>query len=136
MNYRSRLIQVTECRVKLFLLGNVFNRVDEFYAARLRLEEIHRWREPDSRGVMFRLGPNTILELLDDRRSGSVVSACGLSLAVDDVWNLYQELADSDVSAGPLKDRAWGDTSFQIEDPSGFSIVFFSKTSQKRCEGP
>ena len=72
----------------------------------------------------------TVLELIDDRRSAAVVSACGLSLAVENDWKLHQELIRSDISIGPLKERDWGDTSFRIEDPSGFSIVFFSQTRQ------
>ena len=131
MDYLSNLLQTTECRVKLFLLGNIFNRVDEFYARNLRLQEIHRWRETDTRGVMFKLGPHTILELIDDRRSAAIVSACGLSLAVEDVWKLHQELVRNGISTSPIKERNWGDTSFSVEDPSGFSIVFFSKTVRR-----
>jgi hypothetical protein len=129
MDQNADLIGTTECRVKLFLAGHMFRRVDEFYSNDLQLPEIHRWRDVDTRGVMFRLGSNTILELIDHTGSAVSVSGCGISLAVPDVWRLHEKLrGNSRLTPGPLRNRDWGDTSFQIEDPSGFEIVFFSKT--------
>lgn len=130
MEYRLRLFQSPECRIKLYLAGNIFDSTEEFYRKRLRLIERHRWVNTSSRGVMFELSQNTVLELIDDKRSGQTVSGCGLSLAVEDVWRLYQNLCSMDIPVGLLRDNEWGDTSFPIVDPSGFSIVFYSKTQR------
>lgn len=131
MDERPALFQAAECRVKLFLSGTLFDRVRDFYHERLQLSELHHWLDTGSRGVMFRLGPNLILELIEDERAGCVVLGCDLSLAVEDVWRLHRELSGRRVRVGPLGDREWGDTSFRIVDPSGFSIVFFSNTQSR-----
>jgi hypothetical protein len=131
MDKRPTLFQATECRVKLFLSGTLFEQVRKFYHERLQLWELHQWLGAESQGVMFRLGPNAILELIDDERSGRAVSGCDLSLAVEDVWQLHRDLSSRHISVGPLGDREWGDTSFRVVDPSGFSIVFFSKTRSR-----
>jgi hypothetical protein len=121
----------SEYRVKLYLTGDLFDRVDEFYAGPLGLLERHRWSNAANRGVMFELGPYAILELIDRWTDTGPVGAFGLSVAVADVWDLQRQLSANGCSVGALRDNDWGDTSCTIRDPAGFSITFFTQTNTR-----
>jgi uncharacterized glyoxalase superfamily protein PhnB len=69
----------------------------------------------------------TTLELLSLEDDYKSFAGFGLSLEVPDVQKLWGELKDK-VSVGhPLRHNTWGDTSFQIIDPEGIKISFFTK---------
>lgn len=123
-------IRGTGCRVKLYVTGELFDLVVQFYQTQLRLTEIHRWVIVKDRGVMFELGQSIVLELHDSPRHRGAVSGSGLSVAVENVWQLHRALTDLGVPVQPIRDNDWGDTSFAVVDPSGFEIDFFTQTRE------
>ena len=121
-------MKVNEFRLRLY--------PDDFYGSREFFLNVfgfsirHEWDEPDSKGVMFDVG-GTTLEFLwpDEGGYGDLATGSGLSLAVDDVWKLFDELKDKVEIKHSLRDNSWGDTSFGVVTPQGYKISFFTKTN-------
>lgn len=122
----NNLTKVREFRLKLY--PRDFDRVRHFYERNLTFPVIHEWnRGQNDRGVMFSTGSAT-LELLSPEKEYQPIAGCSLSLEIADVWKLWQNFEGADNVIFPLRDNAWGDTSFCISDPEGLKITFFTKT--------
>lgn len=99
-----------------------------FYEKVLCFPIVHSWdRSADDQGVMFDTGSG-IIELLSASDQYLSVQGCDVSLRVEDVWSLWLQLQSQAPIIHPLRDNAWGDTSFCLADPEGFRLTFFSKT--------
>lgn len=117
------IFKVTEFRIKLY--PKDFDKVREFYMKELNFTITNEWnRSSNDRGTMFDVG-GTTLELLTP--ADSPVKGCDLSLAIPDVWKLWELLKDKDYVTRGLRDNAWGDTSFRVSGPEGLSISLFTK---------
>ncbi len=120
-----RLTDVTEFRLKLYPKN--FYLVREFYEKKLGFPIINEWdRGETNKGVMFSVG-GAILELLSSGDEHRPVTGASVSLAVSDVWKLWEALKDTGNLTHTLRDNEWGDTSFCMADPDGFEITFFTK---------
>ncbi len=98
-----------------------------FYADELGFEITKEWnRGEEDRGTMFSVG-GTTLELLSPEEGYKSFAGFGLSLEVPDVKQLWNEFEDKDFVTHELRHNEWGDTSFQIRDPEGLKISFFTK---------
>ena len=119
-------MKINEFRLKLY--PEDFYKQRSFYKNVLGFNIIHEWDREDSKGVMFNVGGTTlefmwpVEEGLEDISTGS-----GLSLEVDDVNALFDELKDKTTITHELRDNPWGDRSFGISDPHGYKISFFTK---------
>lgn len=123
------LIKVTEFRLKLY--PKDFYKVREFYEKELGYGVVDEWDREQSKGVMFEVG-STIIELLWPSPHGhGQHNDADVSLAVPDVWKLYDTMKDKPYVRRGLKDNPWGDTSFHIHDPEGFRITFFTQRGAK-----
>ena len=99
-----------------------------FYRDLLGLPVQEVWDGDDGRGTLFRAGAG-IIELVADSPHHPAVPPQGVAVAIetDDVDGLYGRLraAGAEVTLA-LDDRAWGHRSFEIRDPGGLRLVFFS----------
>ena len=122
-------MKVQEFRLKLYPKDFYAQRT--FYMDVLGFEIIHEWDREDSKGVMFNVG-GTTLEFMWPIEEGlkDIATGSGVSLAVDDVHSLFEELNNTVQLAHKLRDNPWGDTSFGIVDPNGYKISFFTKTKE------
>lgn len=120
-------LTVQEFRLKLY--PRDFTRVRVFYESTLAFPIVHEWDHGEAdRGVMFNTGA-AIIELLSPespRTEHIPPTGCDISLHVQNVWDLWEQLQHTCTIIFPLRDNAWGDTSFAIADPEGFEITFFT----------
>jgi catechol 2,3-dioxygenase-like lactoylglutathione lyase family enzyme len=123
----KELTGVSEFRLKLY--PKDFYKVREFYETELGYRVVNEWDRDDSKGVMFDVG-GTVLELLTPETEYKAVVGADVSWEVSDVWQLFEEMKDKPYVIRGLKDNDWGDTSLHIQDPEGFKITFFTKTSR------
>ena len=61
----------------------------------------------------------------------SVSSIKLLSMKVKNVKKLYDHFCKKNITLGELKDNPWGDTSFNLIDPEGNRIAFFTPNISK-----
>ncbi len=121
------LTHVSEFRLKLYPKN--FDASREFYASFLEFPIIKEWNDGvHDRGVMFDTGAG-IIELLSYKGTYIPIRGADVSLRVSDVWVLWNTLKTRATVHFPLRDNAWGDTSFAISDPDGFCITFFTKNT-------
>lgn len=94
-------------------------------------EEIFDWPiiEDWGGGILYDTGAAT-LELIHDPEADPPNGSSHISIAVSDVWSLFERLKDKVTIVFPIRDNAWGDTSFQISDPNGFRITIFTLTKK------
>jgi catechol-2,3-dioxygenase len=92
-------------------------------------DEIFDWPITNQwdRGVMYDTGAAT-LELIQDDEADKPNEASHIAISTSDVWSMFEKLKDKVKIVFPLRDNSWGDTSFQIQDPDGFIITFFTPT--------
>lgn len=118
-------LKVGEFRLKRY--PKDFAVVRAFYEDKLGLPVSHEWDSgPANKGVMFSVG-STTLELLSPPDGYKPVQGADVSWEVTDVKGLWKQLKDNTPIAHDLRHNNWGDTSFQIIDPEGFHITFFTK---------
>ena len=114
---------VREFRLKLYVRN--FDAMCHFYMETLGFEPVDSWdNSPEDRGVLLDTGSGFV-ELISAGNEYLPVQGCDVSLEVDDVWNLWEELKDQPVIQA-LRQNYWGDSSFSIRDPEGFRLTFFS----------
>jgi uncharacterized glyoxalase superfamily protein PhnB len=111
------------------LVGAIeYDRLVAFYRDVLGLPVHEVWDGDDGQGTLFRAGAG-IIELIADSPHHPAAPPQGVAVAIetDDVDGLYGRLraAGADVTLA-LDDRAWGHRSFEIRDPAGMRLVFFS----------
>lgn len=122
-------MRVNEFRLKLY--PEDFYSQRSFYKDVLGFDISHEWDNEDSKGVMFDIGGTTV-EFMWPKEEGlsDIATGSGLSLAVDDVKYLFEELKDKVEITYEIRDNPWGDTSFGIIDPHGYKISFFTKNKE------
>lgn len=122
------LTQTIQFRVKLY--PQDFSKVRDFYEKLLGYPILNSWDGENNKGVMFDTGV-AIIELLTPKAGYVPVKGVGLSLMISDVWQLWEKLQDHPNITKPFSVSSWGDAGFQIADPEGFLITFFTPESQK-----
>jgi len=122
-------MKVNEFRLKLY--PDDFEQQRMFYKDVLGFDISHEWDKPESKGVMFNVG-GTTLEFMWPVEEGlkDIASGSGLSLRVNDVRGLYEDLKDKANLSHEIRDNAWGDTSFGIIDPNGYRVSFFTQQDE------
>jgi catechol 2,3-dioxygenase-like lactoylglutathione lyase family enzyme len=123
---------VVEIRLKLYVKN--FDEMTHFYSEGLGFEEVDSWDNgPDDRGVLLQTGSG-IVELISAGNEYTPVQGCDVSLEVDDVWKLWEELNHLPVIHA-LRQNRWGDSSFCIRDPEGLRLTFFSPDRELETNG-
>ena len=118
---------MTEIRV---LVGSVdFERSTAFYADLLGFVVAEQWDDPDGRGTLFQAASGGVIEIFEDSPHHPFEPPAGVKVAVEvaDVDALHRRLAAAEVEiVDPIADRSWGHRSFEVRDPSGLHLVFFT----------
>jgi len=118
-------MRITEFRLKLYVKDMASNR--HFYEDIIGFKIVNSWDNgPDDQGIMFDTGSG-IIELIFAGNRHVPIQGCDVSLEVDDVHSLWEQLRIVGRIVHPLRDNAWGDTSFCLTDPEGFEVTFFTK---------
>ena len=118
------LTKTNELRLKLY--PKDFKKVKDFYYNVLNFPLLNNW-DGETSGAMFNTGAG-IIELLTPKEGYVPIRGVAVSLGVDDVWKLWEELKEKVKIVHDLRNNSWGDTSFRISDPEGFEITFFTNT--------
>ena len=114
--------KVQEFRLKLYVSD--FYQRREFYQTTFGWLVTSGWdRGPNNRGVMFDTGCG-IIELLEKKEASVPIRSCDVSLRVENVWELWEQLQSKCQIVFSIRDNAWGDTSFCVKDPGGFELTF------------
>jgi uncharacterized glyoxalase superfamily protein PhnB len=118
---------MTEIRV---LVGTKsFDGASAFYRDTLGFETIAHWDDPDGRGTLYRASTDGVLEIVEDSPHHPAGTPSGVTVAieVDDADTMYERVRSAGVEiVEPLGDRPWGHRNFEIRDPNGLSLVFFT----------
>ena len=105
-----------------------------FYGGVLGMPVQEEWNAPDGRGTLFRCSAGGVIEVVEDSPHHPAEMPRGVRVAieVDDVDALYARVTRAGVTrAGvevvdPIADRPWAQRSFEILDPNGLPLVFFT----------
>jgi uncharacterized glyoxalase superfamily protein PhnB len=119
----SVLTRVVEIRIMLFPAD--FDKARSFYKDVIQWPLLREWRYDQVRGAMFDTGCG-IVELLTPEPGTPATSGGRMSMRVQDVHALWQELSGKSTVIFALRKNAWGDDSFCIADPDGFQLIFFT----------
>lgn len=94
-------------------------------------EEIFNWPIINDwgGGVLYDTGA-AVFELIQDNETDKPNEKCRIALAVPDIWSLFEKLRDKVTIVFPIRNNSWGDTSFRIKDPEGFTITLFTPTKK------
>ena len=118
---------MSEIRV---LVGTTdFDGATRFYGDVLGFPVQEHWDAPDGRGTLFRCASGGVIEIFEDSPHHPAEAPRGVKVAVeaDDVDALYDRVTRAGVEVvDPIGDRPWGHRSFEIRDPSGLPLVFFT----------
>jgi uncharacterized glyoxalase superfamily protein PhnB len=108
-----------------------FEGATAFYGDLLGFPTREQWNDPDRRGTLFQCSSAGVIEIVEG--SGpSVEGPRGVTVAVevDDVDALYDRVRQSDIDVvDPIGNRPWGHRNFEVRDPSGLPLVFFTATA-------
>ena len=119
---------MTEVRV---LVGtDNFERSTAFYSEVLGFPVDEHWDDPDGRGTLFRAATAAVIEIVEDSPHHPAEPASGVTVAVelDDVDAMHDRVVAAGVEVvTTLGDRPWGHRNFEIRDPSGLGLVFFTR---------
>jgi predicted enzyme related to lactoylglutathione lyase len=103
-----------------------------FYGGVLGFTVQEEWNAPDGRGTLFRCAAGGVIEVVEDSPHHPAAAPRGVKVAieVDNIDALYSRVTRAGVEVvGPLADRPWAQRSFEIRDPSGLPLVFFTPLS-------
>ena len=118
---------MSEIRV---LIGTTdFDGATAFYHDLLGFPVWEHWGGPDGRGTLFRCASAGVIEIFEDSPHHPAEAPRGVKVAVevDDVDALYESVRQAGAEVvDPIGDRPWGHRNFEIHDPSGLPLVFFS----------
>lgn len=106
-----------------------FDGATAFYGDVLGFPVQEAWEAPDGRGTLFRCGSAGVIEIFEDSPQHPAESPRGVKVAIetDDVDALYESVRQADAEVvEPIGDRPWGHRNFEIRDPNGLSLVFFT----------
>lgn len=111
--------------VRIHLHTNNFDELVRFYNKILELPIVGRFRSSNSHGVLIDIGGN-IIEIFSKTDKSKFNGKISLSLRVKDVEKQYEKYSSKNIAIGKLTKNDWNDTSFDIIDPDGNKIYFFS----------
>ena len=118
---------MTEIRV---LVGTAdFERSSAFYGDLLGFAVAEHWEGPDGRGTLYQAASGGVIEIFEDSPHHPFEPPAGVKVAieVDDADALHERVAQAGVViVDPIGERAWGHRNFEILDPSGLHLVFFT----------
>jgi catechol 2,3-dioxygenase-like lactoylglutathione lyase family enzyme len=106
-----------------------FDGATRFYGDVLGFPVQEHWDAPDGRGTLFRCASEGVIEIFEDSPHHRAETPRGVKVAVevDDVDALYDRVRQADIEViDPIDDRPWGHRNFEIHDPSGLPLVFFT----------
>jgi len=111
-----------------------FDGATAFYGDALGFPVQEHWHATDGRGTLFRCSTAGVIEIFEDSSDHPAEAPRGVKVAVevDDVNALYDRVTHADVDVvDPIGDRTWGHRNFEIRDPSGLPLVFFTATASE-----
>lgn len=118
---------MTELRV---LVGTTdFERSSAFYGDLLQFEVAERWGDSGGRGTLYSASSAGVIEIFEDSPEHPFAPPAGVKVAVevDDADSLYERVAQAGVEiVDHIGERPWGHRNFEILDPSGLHLVFFT----------
>lgn len=128
---------MTEIRV---LVGAVdFERSTAFYGDLLGFAVAERWVGPDGRGTLFSASSAGVIEIFENSPEHPSAPPTGVKVAVevDDADLLFERVAKAGVEiVDPIGERPWGHRNFEILDPSGLHLVFFTPIQDLEHSAP
>lgn len=112
------------------LVGAVdFELSSNFYRDILGFDVADHWDDADGRGTLFRASDGGVIEIFEDTPHHPFEPPSGVRVAVEigDADAFYERVLSAGVEiVDPVGDRPWGHRTFEIRDPSGLPLVFFT----------
>ena len=105
-----------------------YYKTRDFYN-KLGFEEETSWDDPGDKGSMFRIGKNTVIELMHDGERST--SPWRMSKRVQNVDKAYHYLSNKGIDASKPTTREWGDRDSTIHDPIGNRLTYFTPVHTK-----
>lgn len=117
-----------EVRVHMYV-DNI-QELTRFYNKILEFPVVRYWRDASGDGTMLNIGGN-ILELFSKKGSNrgynkQYFGNASISIRVKDVRKLHDKFSRKNIKIGNLEQMEWGDTNFELIDPEGNRIYFFT----------
>lgn len=115
--------------VRLLVGSTDFDRSCTFYAQVLGFDLVDRWSDQGGRGALFRATDEGIIEVFEDSVRYPFRNPSGIKIAIEvaDVALVFERVLAGGVEVvTPVADHPWGHRNFEILDPDGLSIVFFT----------
>ena len=115
--------------VRLCIRTVLYAACRTFYEKVLGLKIFSEWdRESLDRGVVYEI-EGSLLELLESKKENATTldGSFYLYIEVPDVERYRVELEAKGVRTSPLVTTAWHHKSFDIADPAGMKLTFFTK---------
>lgn len=106
-----------------------FDRSTAFYGTVLGFTIDEHWDDPDGRGTLFRAASGGVIEIVEDSPDHPAEPPRGVKVAieVDDVDGLYERVRAAGAEiVDEIGERPWGHRNFELRDPSGLPLVFFT----------
>ncbi len=101
--------------------------LSHFYNKELGLPVLKYWRRGDDKGTMLSLGGNVLEIFGQDEEKSEYHGKTSISSRVPNVVAYYKKLSRKNVRGlSKLRENSWGDTSFDVIDPEGNRITFFT----------
>ena len=116
--------------VRLHVYVDDIKEMTRFYNKILEFPVVRYWRDANGDGSMINVGGN-IIELFSKRGAErhynkQYFGNCSLSIRVKDVRKLHDKFSRKNIKIGNLEQMKWGDTNFELIDPEGNRILFFT----------
>jgi len=108
-----------------------YYKTRDFYN-KLGFEEETSWDDPGDKGSMFRIGKNTVIELMHDGERST--SPWRMSKRVQNVDKAHRYLSNKGIDASKPTTREWGDRDSTIYDPIGNRLTYFTPIHTKTAE--
>lgn len=105
-----------------------YYKTRDFYR-NLGFEEETSWDDPNDKGAMFRVGKNTVIELMHDGERST--NPWRMSKRVQDVDKAHHYLTQKGVDASKPTTHDWGDRSSTAYDPVGNRLTYFTPVHTK-----
>ena len=120
--------------VRLHIYVSNMEEMVRFYNKILEYPVVRYWRYSDGDGTMLDIGGN-IIELFSKSKMNygnkSFYGNVSLSIKVKDVEKTYEKFSKKNINISELIKNDWGDSSFNLIDPEGNRIAFFSPDINK-----
>jgi uncharacterized glyoxalase superfamily protein PhnB len=106
-----------------------FDLSSVFYRDILAFDVAEHWDDADGRGTLFHASDGGVIEVFEDTPHYPFEPPSGVKVAVEigDADAFYERILSAGVEiVDPVAVRPWGHRTFEIRDPSGLSLVFFT----------